>query len=219
VNIKEISPENRPRERFIKYGPSSLSDAEILAVILGKGTRKENAIDVSNKLISRYGLEKLSELSLFELQRIRGIGPAKAVQIAAGFELYKRAKKPKNNFISCAKDVFDLFSIRLRTEKQEKFIAILLDTKNFIISEEIISVGTLDAAIIHPREIFRPAIKNSCSKLIILHNHPSGDPSPSDEDLKITERIVDAGRLIDIHVLDHIIIGDTYWSWHESVRR
>jgi DNA repair protein RadC len=225
VRISDIQKENRPRERFLKLGPQSLSDAELLAIILRTGTRGkkgqlgENVIDMSNRLISQFGLDKLFNCSLKELQEINGIGPSKAMQLLSIAELNKRISLIKNNIIniSCAKDVFLLLRDKLKDEKQENFIVILLNNKNKIIKEEYISKGVLDAAIIDPREIFKPAIRNSASRLIIVHNHPSGDPSPSEEDEEITKAVVEAGELLQIQVLDHVIIGkESYWSWKES---
>jgi len=181
--IKDIPKENRPRERFQKLGAAALSDAELLAIILQKGTIGENVIDMCNRLISRYGVDKLSELSLKELQEIKGIGPAKAMQIMVLFEFSKRYA---------------------------------LDSKNKIIKDEIISTGILNASLVHPREVFKSAIKESANAIILVHNHPSGDPTPSEEDKRITKILFDAGKFLDIKLLDHVIIGDTYYSFKEK---
>lgn len=219
MKIKEMPNSSRPRERFLKYGPGTLSDAELFAIILRTGVVGENVVDMSNRLIKEYGLDKLFDCSLKELQKIKGIGPSKAMQILAMVELGKRYNDSKKNIkkITCAKDVFDYFYERLKDEKQENFYVLILNTQNIIVKDELISKGVLDAAILHPREIFRPAIKNSASKIILVHNHPSGNPEPSKEDLDITKRIIDIGTDIDIKVLDHVIIGDgKFWSWVES---
>ena len=220
MKIKDIPQQNRPRERFLKHGPKALSDAELFAILLRTGSINENVIDMSNRLIAEYGLDKLFDCSLKELQEIKGIGPTKAMQILVMAELGKRIKLSKNENnkrITSAKDVFDLFHERLKDEKQEHFIVLHLNTKNNIIGEELISKGTLDAAIIEPREVFKSAIRNSASKIIILHNHPSGDPTPSKADIEITEKLVDAGELMNIMVLDHVIIGrEEYWGWKEK---
>ncbi len=220
MRIKDITKENRPRERLQRFGPEALADAELLAIILQKGTVKENVIDMSNRLISKYGLDKLSELSLKELQEIDGIGPAKAMQILALFEFNKRHNlaKTNKNRISSAKDIFDRFYEKLKDEKQENFVVISLNNKNWIISEETISKGTVDNTIIHPREVFKSAIKNSASKIILVHNHPSGDPSPSEMDRKITDKLIEVSDILGIPIQDHVIIGDgKYWSWRETV--
>lgn len=219
MKIKDISNENRPRERFLKFGPLSLSDAELFAILLRTGTKGENVIDMSNRLISQYGLANLLQCSLDELRQIKGIGRGKGMQILAMAEIQKRiaSAEKKIEKITSAKDVFDYFREKLKEEKQENFIVLLLDTKNKIIKEELVTRGVLDAAIVHPREIFKPAIRNSAHKIILVHNHPSGDPSPSPEDLDITEKLKKSGEELDIKVLDHVIIGrDSYWSWVEN---
>jgi len=174
---------------------------------------------MSNRLIKEYGLDKLLECSLKELQTIKGIGPSKAMQILTIAELQKRINQSKTPIkkISCAEDVFNYFHERLKDEKQEHFYVLMLDTKNNIIGEHLISKGILDASIIHPREVFKPAIKNSAAKIILVHNHPSGDPKPSNEDLDITEKLMRTGEELDIKVLDNVIIGmEEFWSWKEE---
>ncbi len=217
MRIKDISSENRPRERMIKSGVSSLSDAELLAVLMKTGTREENVIDMSNRLISKYGASRLSSCSLKELQEIKGIGKAKGCQIIALFEFARRhsntvsSKSP----VKSAKDVFDIIRPKIAYLEKEHFAVLMLDTKNRPIKEEIVSIGTLNASIVHPREIFRSAIKEGANSVIIAHNHPSGDPKPSVADRKITEDLISAGDIIGIKVLDHVIIGkDNYWSFN-----
>src|SRR3989338_9891352 len=219
MKIKEMNEDSRPRERLVKFGVENLSDAELLALILEKGTKQENVIEMSNRLINKHGLNKLSDCSLKELQEIKGIGFAKACQILALFEINKRnvlSEKPRT-FISSAKSVFDLMNEKLKDEKQEHFIAILLNNRNYFIKEQLLTKGVLDASIIDPREVFKPAIKNSASRIILVHNHPSGNPEPSKEDLEVTKKLFEAGELLGIKVLDHVIIGrDKYWSWKEK---
>ncbi len=219
MKIKDIPKDGRPRERFQRYGSEALSDAELFAILLRTGSKGENVIDMSNRLINEYGLDKLFECSLKELQSIKGIGPAKAMQILTISELQKRisqSKKPIKK-ITCAQDVFDLFHERLKDEKQENFYVLMLDTKNNVIGEQLISKGILDASIIHPREVFKPAIKNSASKIILVHNHPSGDPKPSEEDLEITEKLIKSADEIGQTPLDSIIVGaDKWWGWKEK---
>ncbi len=219
MKIKEIPEQNRPRERFLKYGPETLSDSELFAIILRTGFPNENVVDMSNRLIAEYGLDKLFECSLKELQKIKGIGPSKAMQILAMAELGKRYNQSKTPIkkITCAKDVFNYFHEILKDKKEEHFYTLMLNTPNYIIAEHLISKGILDASIIHPREIFKPAIKNSASKIILVHNHPSGNPNPSGEDDEITEKIIKTGEDLGIKVLDHVIIGkNNYWSWKEN---
>lgn len=219
MRIQDISLQNRPRERMLHYGEKSLSDAELLAIILQKGTKKENALEVANKLLSEYNLEKLSDLTINELRGIPGIGLVKALQIKALLELTSRigsvprhlvrVKKPKDIYNYMAKPLFNL--------KQEHFFVLCLDTKNQIVSDKLLAKGTLNAALVHPREIFKEAIKNSANSFILVHNHPSGDPEPSEEDIRMTEEIIKASELIGIRMLDHIIIGnEKYWSYKEA---
>jgi DNA repair protein RadC len=219
MKIKDISKENRPRERFLKNGAMALSDAELLAIILQKGSKKENVVDMSNRIISKNGINKLSDLSLKELQEIDGIGPAKSMQIKALFEFNKRynLSRQDGNQIKSAKDVYDYAIHRLNSNDKEHFMILHLDSKNRIIKDEVISIGTLNASIIHPREIFKSAIKESANAIILVHNHPSGDSEPSAEDEQVTEKIFQAGELLSIKVLDHVIIGkDTYHSFKEK---
>ena len=219
MRIKDISKENRPRERLQKYGASSLSDAELLAIILRTGTKKENVIDMSNRLLFEYGIHNLCNLSLKELQKIHGIGHAKAMQINASFEFNKRYNMSKkcNQIINSSKDVFEYISPKLSNLDKEHFIVIHLNSKNRIIADETVSVGILNASIIHPREIFKSAIKNSVNSIILVHNHPSGDPAPSEEDEEITKKLTKAGELLNIKVLDHVIVGDgKHYSFKEE---
>lgn len=220
MKIKDLPDSSKPRERFLEKGSEALSDAELLALILRVGTKGENVVEMANRLLSTYSLEKLFDCTLDELQKIKGIGPNKAIELLTIREIGKRYSSSKNPMtkIACAQNVFDFFKEQLKDEKQENFIVLLLDTKNKIIKQELVTRGVLDAAIVHPREIFKPAIRNSAHKIILVHNHPSGDPSPSPEDLEVTEKIIKSGEELDIKVLDHIIIGrETYWSWVERV--
>ena len=210
--------ENRPRERLLKNGVVVLSDAELLAVILQKGSKTENVIDMSNRLISKYGIDKLSDLSLKELQEIDGMGPAKAMQIKALFEFNKRHNLSKQNGkpLKSAKDVFQYASQKLAGNDKEYFMVLHLDTRNRVIKDELISIGSLNASVIHPREVFKSAIRESANSIILIHNHPSGDPEPSEEDVKITDILFKAGDLLSIKVLDHVIVGkDKYYSFKE----
>jgi len=219
MRIKDISAENRPRERLESKGAVALSDAELLAIILKVGNREENVIDMSNRLLSNYGIDKLASCSLKQLQSIKGIGKAKACQILALFEINKRHSLSKQNGkpIKSAKDVFEYCSPKLSNMDKECFMVLHLNSKNKIIKDEIISVGTLNSSLIHPREVFKSAIKESANAVILVHNHPSGDTDPSKEDEEITERLSDVGELLNIKVLDHVIIGkNDYHSFKEN---
>jgi DNA repair protein RadC len=221
MKIKDFPEDSRPREKLLKMGSENLSDPELLAILLRtglgakKGERGENAIELANRLINEYGLDKLSECSVKELKKIKGIGKAKACQIFASFELNKRINRAKTPVkkISCAEDVFNLMHEKLKDKKEEHFYVLMLDTKNNLLGEQLITKGILDASIVHPREVFKPAIKNSASKIILVHNHPSGDPSPSDEDIEISEKLIKSGEEIGIRVLDSVVIGgENFWN-------
>ena len=218
MKITDLAPENRPRERLQKEGPQALSSAELLAIILKSGTKKENVLEISNRLIATHGLQNLSHCTLSQLQQQYGIGPARASQIIALFELYNRVNyNQSKKKINCAKDVAELYLPKTQSLQKEHFMAIYLDTKNNIIAEGTISVGILNSSLVHPREVFHGAIKNLANSLIIIHNHPSGDPEPSKEDLEITTCLAKSGKLMGIPLLDHIILGkESWWSWAES---
>jgi DNA repair protein RadC len=221
MKIKDLPEQNRPRERFLKHGPEVLSDSELFAIILRTGSQKENVIDMSNRLIKEYGLNNLFDCSLKELQKIRGIGPSKAMQILAMTELGKRYSQSKNPIkkIIRPEDVFYFFHDKLKDKKQEEFWILTLNNQNIITKEELIFRGTIDSTNLHPREIFRPAIKNSASKIILLHNHPSGDAFPSGSDLKTTEKLKELGEKLGIKVVDHVIIAkENGWSCENNKR-
>ena len=218
MKLKDYSTDSLPRERLINSGPSSLSTAELLAIILKSGTKKENIIEISNKLLKKYQLSGLSNATLNELKKEHGIGQAKASQIVAIFEILKRIPQEKTKLkITCAKDIFNYYHNSLSTCKKEHLIAIFLNSKNQLIKDKIITIGTINSSLIHPREIYHEAIKNLASSIIIMHNHPSGDPTPSKEDLEVTNIIKQTGQILQIKMLDHIIIGkNRYWSYVES---
>lgn len=218
MKITDLAPENRPRERLQKEGSQALSPAELLAIILKSGTKKENVLEISNRLISKYGLQNLSSCSLQQLQQQYGIGPARASQIVALFELYTRVNYNQyKKKINCAKDVAELYLPKTKALQKENFIAIYLDAKNNIITNETVTVGILNSSLIHPREVFHGAIRHLANSIIVFHNHPSGDPEPSSQDLHITKILEKAGKLLGIPLLDHVILGkDSWWSWAET---
>ncbi len=211
VRIQDIPEEERPRERLIRNGPESLSNAELLGVILRTGSKEENVVNLSSRILSNYNIKQLSLANVSRLMQVHGVGKAKAAQIAAVFELARRletfVEEPKRKICS-PKDVYTLMYPKMREQKKEKFITLCLDTKNQILREEVISIGSLNASIVHPREVFKSALMESSASVIMIHNHPSGDPSPSREDIMVTEKLVEGGKLLGIDVLDHIIIGD-----------
>ncbi len=214
-----MSAENRPRERLELEGAVVLSTAELLAIILKSGTKKENVLEISNKLLSKYGMDKLATCSVIELMAEYGIGRAKACQIVALFELHRRfeAKEKQHALITSAKDVALLYLPRMAHLPQEHFLAVYLDSKNRMICDQTITIGILNASLIHPREVFHGAIKNLAQAVIVLHNHPSGDPAPSAEDIRITRILEKTGELMGIRLIDHVIIGrNSWWSWREQ---
>lgn len=211
--IHDLPINERPRERLQKYGAESLSAQEIIALILGRGISGESVMVTAQRLISQFGsLSGIAGASVEELSQVRGIGLAKAVQMKAAFELANRMEitiaasaKP---VIKKPEDVAGLVAGRLKGKKKEYFLAILLDTRSRLIKVAEISVGSLDASVVHPREVFKEAISASAASVIFAHNHPSGDPTPSEDDIKLTKRLAEAGEITGIDVLDHVIIGD-----------
>ena len=210
MKIKEIALELMPRERLKNYNTDSLSDAELLAILLQNGSHGENVIDLGNRLISTFGIDKLNSLSLQELMKIKGIGLAKASKLIVAFELSKGVNSGKicEKVVKNPSDIANYYIEKLKDFKKEYFIAVFLDSKNKIIKDEIISIGTLNYSIVHPREVFKEAIKNSANSVILVHNHPSGNVEPSDEDYRVNKVLVETENLVGIKILDHLIIGN-----------
>ena len=202
----------RPRERLIEKGPSSLSDAQLLAVLLRTGREQVSAVELAIDLLKRFGgLSGLASTNISELCAVAGIGPSKAAHLFAALELGRRvlAKPLKKGFkIRGSMEVYQHYRLMFRDLKKEIFKVLLLDSKHRVIKDLTISTGSLNLNIVHPREVFHPAIRESAAALIILHNHPSGDSTPSKEDCELTARLVKAGEIIGITVLDHLILGD-----------
>jgi DNA repair protein RadC len=215
MKILSLNEEERPRERFKRLGAEALSTAELLAIILRTGYRGENVVSLSQRILSLYPLEKLSELSLKELCSIKGVGEAKALQILAIFSLANRKTFSKLKKISSAKNVFEYFA-EVRELKQEHFYCLHLNSKNEIISSKLIAIGTLNSVIIHPREVFKEAIKESAQSIILVHNHPSGDVTPSLQDKEITSKLEKASSLVGIELLDHVIVSKEKWFSFED---
>ncbi|HZO89105.1 MAG TPA: DNA repair protein RadC [Chthonomonadaceae bacterium] len=215
VAIRELPCNERPRERLQHYGASVLSTAELLAIQLRIGTQERSALGLAELLLSHFeGLRGIANASIEQLSRVKGIGPVKAVEIAAAFELGKRLaalSEEAKPVIHSPQDVANLLLPELRDVKKEHFKAILLDTKNQVLKIVTVSVGTLDSSLVHPREVYKDAILASAASLIVAHNHPSGDPTPSAEDKRVTQRLAEAGQIVGIDLLDHIIIGDNRW--------
>ena len=210
--VRDLPPAERPRERLIRLGAEALSAQEILALILGRGVRNESVMVTAQKLLSKFGsLQGIADSSVEELSEVNGIGPAKAAQLKAAFDLGRRieaAPRTGRDAVTSPEDVVKAVAGDLKGKKKEHFLALLLDTRNRLIRTATVSMGSLDSSIVHPREVFKEAIKASAASVIFVHNHPSGDPEPSPDDIELTRRLVEAGKLLGIVVLDHVIVGD-----------
>ncbi len=221
MNLKAVPTLERPREKLHHYGVDVLSNAELLAIVLQSGSREDSAVELGQRIINMFdhGLEGLIDGTLEELMSINGVGIAKACQVTAAVELGKRVSKVQKKIlgeISSPRKVADFFCEELKHLNKEKFIIVFLNTKNSITSYEVISIGSLSASIVHPREVFNRAIKKCAASIILVHNHPSGNTTPSTEDKNVTERLVKVGEVVGIKVLDHLIIsGDSYYSFKE----
>jgi len=219
LSVKSIKnwPENeRPRERLLKYGAQSLSSAELLAIVLRTGNRDQSALSLARELLMHFGgLGDIESAACAEFDEIKGIGQAKIAQLRASFEIGRRllrsAEKDAHGNASFrnSRQVFEYFMPRFYGLKKERFLCAMLDAKNRVIKETIVSEGTLTSSPVHPRESFREAIREAAASVLFIHNHPSGDPNPSRDDINITGRLVETGKVIGITVLDHIIISDT----------
>jgi DNA repair protein RadC len=209
--IKELPSSERPRERLLHYGASALSSAELLAIILRTGLQDENVVRMAQRLLATFGnLSGLARVNAAELQREKGLGPAKVAQLQAALELGRRMllQSPEERpQVRSPADAANLVMSEMGLLEQEQLRVMLLDTKNRVLDTPTIYVGSLNTSLIRVGELFRAAIRANCASLIVLHNHPSGDPTPSPEDVAVTRQIVEAGKLLDIDVLDHLIIG------------
>ncbi len=212
--MKSLPVSERPYEKCLEYGESILSDSELLAVILRSGSHGESAVELARRILSlpaSTGLSGLCHVSIAELTSIRGIGKVKAIQLKCIAELSRRMARERTREGICFHDphsIADYYMEDYRHEEQEKVLLIMLDTKNRLIAQQVISMGTVNASLISPREIFVAALKHRAVSIILLHNHPSGNPTPSHDDILLTERIARCGEMLGISLLDHIIIGD-----------
>ncbi|MGH7323620.1 MAG: RadC family protein [Candidatus Rokuibacteriota bacterium] len=201
----------RPRERLYFKGPDALADAELLAIQLGSGTRGRSAVDVAHEMLAAYGsLAEVAAREVSELARQRGVGPAKAARLAAAFELTRRlrARTPgTRTVLSTPAEVYAAFAPLMEDLKREVFRVALLDAQNGLLRDCVVSEGTLSASLVHPREVFKPAILESAASVVLLHNHPSGDPTPSREDVRLTRQLAECARLLGFRVHDHLVIG------------
>lgn len=217
-----IQKNDYPRERILKNGVDALSNSELVAAIIGTGSQQKSVLELATEVLENLpeGLKSLDGMAVEELKLVDGIGSGKACQIIASVELGRRVYNScseQMHKISSPMDVSDLLMAELRYKKQEHFKTLILDTKNQVISIETITIGTLNASLVHPREVFNRAIRKSAHGIILVHNHPSGHPEPSKEDLLLTERLVESGKIIGISIMDHVIIGDgRFYSFKEQ---
>lgn len=209
--IQKLPEEDRPRERLSRHGAESLSSAELIAILIGSGIKGLPVMQLAHDIIAHFGsLERLADATLTELCQIKGLGSVKAIQLKAAFSLGIRAAKqtvgPKYR-ASNPTHIYHFIKDELERETRELFIAILLDVKNCIITKELISIGTISQTLVHPREVFYPAIRHKAASIVLCHNHPTGDPTPSEQDLQVTQELIQCGNMLKIKVYDHIIIG------------
>ena len=221
--MRSLAPHDRPREKLDRLGSSVLGDNELLAVVLGHGFHRESALDIANRVLAASGgVHGLTRLTDGQLRRVRGVGPAKAARILAAVELGRRtlARQPAERAqLGCPREVAGYLLPRHGSGPVERFGVVLLDTKHRVLRTVALSVGTLDASLVHPREVFRAAATGGAAAIVLFHNHPSGDPSPSADDIALTTRLIDAGVLMGIAVLDHLVLADAkYYSFKESGR-
>lgn len=213
--LRDLPPAERPRERLLRCGSEALSSAELIAVVLGSGMEGDGALELAEQLLGRLGgVRALASATVGELSTVRGIGPVKAAQLQAAAELGRRcvvAPAAERSRIRGPRDVWELLVHDFRDEVREHFFALLLDSRNGVMRRHVVSVGDLNSAIVHPREVFSPAIRHGAAALVVAHNHPSGDPTPSPEDVHVTKRLIDAGRLIGIELLDHVVMSESGW--------
>jgi DNA repair protein RadC len=209
--IERWPESERPRERLYWAGPAALADAELLAIQLGAGSRGRNAMEVARELLAAYGsLGEVAAREATELAHVPGVGAARAARLAAAFELSRRlrARTPGHRvLLGKPADVYAAFGPLMEDLKREVFRVALLDAQNALLRDRVVSEGTLSASLVHPREVFKPAIVESAAGVILLHNHPSGDPTPSAEDIRLTRRLVECARLLDLPIHDHVVIG------------
>ncbi|MBA3611091.1 MAG: DNA repair protein RadC [Rubrobacter sp.] len=217
--LKQLPAELRPRERLLEAGPGALANSELLGILFGIGSREKTAVELASEVISENGdLFGLHNVTVHDLVKLHGVGEAKACIILAAVEFGKRlgrVRNPGRPVISSPADVDGLLRGRIANLDRENFVAVLLNTKNEVLESPTISVGTLSATLVHPREVFKPAIRASAASVILVHNHPSGKVEPSREDREVTGRMSEAAKILGIEVLDHVILGDGYFSMKE----
>ncbi len=217
-HIRDLPEEEKPREKLRKHGPAALKNYELMAVILGRGTRKEGILELAQRIMSQYGDQAaFSEGDVEKIEKALGLSPVQACQVVAAFELGKRLfGKQTDVFLRSPEEVFQ-YARDLARLKKEHLRGLYLDTRNKLIRDEVIAIGTLNQSLSHPREVFHPAIESNAAAIILVHNHPSGDPSPSKDDIELTRQIYQASKILGIDILDHVIIGnERYFSLKEK---
>ena len=217
LTIQDVDESDRPRERLMDLGPGALSDVDLLALLFGTGSGGEGVLETATRVARAVNLRRLPHVPTEELLAIRGMGPARAAQLLAAAEIGRRLW-PDGEAVPLIRGPENVYELMrdIRRSSREHFVGFYLNSRNQVLRREIVSIGSLNASLVHPREVFVPAIALSAASLILAHNHPSGDPTPSEEDLAITRRIQDSGRLLGIELLDHVVVArDAYTSFKE----
>lgn len=214
--IKEMPEEMRPRERMLRNGPEALTDVELIAILLRSGTPTSTSLELAAQLLARFeGIRGLMAAGIEELQEVKGVGPAKAIEVRAALELGRRvAASPaaERPVIRTPDDAAAVVMENFRHLDREHFGVLVLNTKHQVLAHDRVSVGTLNSSSVHPREVFKNAVRRNAAALVLVHNHPSGDPTPSRQDIELTRRLVEAGQIMGIEILDHIIVGDNKYT-------
>ncbi len=216
LTIKQMPEEMRPRERMLRYGPEALTEVELIAILLRSGTPTTTSLELASQLLACFeGIRGLMAAGVEELQGVKGVGPAKATEIRAALELGRRvaaAPPAERPVIRTPEDAAAVVMEDFRHLDREHFSVLVLNTKHQVLATERVSVGTLNSSSVHPREVFKSAVRRSAAALVLVHNHPSGDPTPSRQDIELTGRLVEAGKIMGIEILDHIIVGDKKYT-------
>jgi len=218
LHIRDLPEEEKPREKLRRYGPSALKNYELMAVILGRGTKKEGVLELARRIMAQYGTQAIfADGDVEKIEKVLGLSPVQACQVVAVSELGKRLfGRQAEVFLRSPEEVFQYTKDMARLQ-QEHLRGLYVDTRNKLIRDEVIAIGSLNSSFAHPREVFHPAVEHHAAAIILIHNHPSGDPSPSKDDIKLTERLLEVSKILSIDLLDHLIIGnEKYFSLKEG---